>query len=188
MKDKDILKLKFGLATISLGLLLTGSKLLFDQWTSIHLSFWLFIGLVAYFGVYRTFKLLNNKNVQIIFHDFEMAGTITVAIVTALATIMLLIFYPLVALLFLGLTPITFFAFAGLKFITFDFENNKVDGLLVDRDSNLINMTVDIHADKNQIEIKTLDRDDILILKKERFSDKVWTQLIDNFKKIKVRT
>ncbi len=188
MKDKDILKLKFGLATISLGLLLTGSKLLFSQWTSIHLSFWLLIGLLTYFGVYRTFKLLKSKNVQIIFLDFEMAATITAAIITALATIMLLIFYPLIALLFFGLTLITFFAFAMLRFITFDFQNNKVDGLLVDRDSNLKNMTVDIHADNNLIEIKTLDRDDILILKKERFSDKVWTQLINNFKKIKVQT
>lgn len=187
MKDKDILKLKFGLATISLGLLLTGSKLLFDQWTSIHFSFWLFIGLLAYFGVYRTFKLLNSKKVQIIFHDFEMAGTITVAIVTTLATIMLFIFYPLIALLFFGLTLITFFAFAGLKFITFDFENNKVDGLLGDRDSNLKNMTVDIHADNSQIEIKTLDREDILILKKEKFPKNVSTNLIDNFQKIKVR-
>jgi len=113
-----------------------------------------------------------------------MAGTITVAIVTALATIMMLIFYPLIALLFFGLTLITFFAFAGLRFITFDFENNKIDGLWVDRDSNLKNMTVDILADNNQIEIKTLDRDDILILKKEKFSNKVWTQLVDNFKEI----
>lgn len=188
MKDKDILKLKFGLATISLGLLLIGSKLLFDQWTSIHLSFWLLIGLLAYFGVYRTFKLLNSKNAQIIFHDFELAGTITFAIVTALATIMLLTFYPVIALLFFGLTLVTFFTFVGIKIITFDFENSKIGGLWIDRASDLKSVTVDIHTDNNQIEIKTIGRDDILILKKEKFSDKVWTQLLDCFKKIKVQT
>jgi len=48
-------------------------------------------------------------------------------------------------------------------------------------------MTVDIHADNSQIEIKTLDREDILILKKEKFPKNVSTNLIDNFQKIKVR-
>jgi hypothetical protein len=188
MNDKNILKLKFGLATVSLILLLTGAKLLFDSWTSINWSFWFFIGLLAYFGVYRTFKLLISKNTQIIFNGFETAGTITFAVVISLATIMLLIFYPLIALLFFGLTLLTFSVFVGLKFITFDFNKNKMDGLFEDRDSNLTTMTVDIHSDNNQIEIKTLDRDDILILKREKFSDKVWTQLLDNFKQINVRT
>jgi len=187
MKDKDILKIKFALATVSLVLLLTGSKLLFDQWKLINWSFWLFIGLLAYFGVYRTFKSLSSKNTQIIFNDFEMAGTITFVIAIALATIMFLIFYPLIALLFFGLTLITLSVFVGLKFITFDFDKNKVYGLFEDRDSNLTNMKVDIHFENNQIEIKTIDRDDILFLKKEKFSDKVWTQLIDNFQKIKMR-
>ncbi len=109
MKDKDILKLKFGLATVSLILLLTGSKLLFDQWRSINFA----------------------------------------------------------------LTLKTFSAFVGLQFITFDFDKNKADGLFEDRDSNLTNMTVDIHSDNNQIEIKTLDRDEILFLKKEKFNDRV---------------
>jgi hypothetical protein len=116
-----------------------------------------------------------------------MAGTITFVIAIALATIMFLIFYPLIALLFFGLTLITLSVFVGLKFITFDFDKNKVYGLFEDRDSNLTNMKVDIHFENNQIEIKTIDRDDILFLKKEKFSDKVWTQLIDNFQKIKMR-
>ena len=188
MKDKDILKLKFGLATISLILLLTGSKLLVDHWTSINWSFWFLIGLLAYFAVYRTFRLLTNKNAQIIFYDFEAAGTVTYVVVIALATIMLLIFYPLISLFFFGLSLATLSVFGGLKFITFDFDKNKVDGLFENRDSSLIDMTVDIHPDNNQIEIRTLDSNDILFLKKEKYSNKVWTRLIENFQKIKVRT
>jgi hypothetical protein len=186
MNDKDILKLKFTLATVSLVFLLTGSKLLFDQWTSINWSFWFFIGLLAYFGVYRTFRLLTGKNIQIIFYDFEVAGTVTFLIVIALATIMFLIFYPLVSLFFFGLSLATLTIFAGLKFITFDFDKNKVDGLFENQESTL-NMTVDIHPDSNQIEIKTLDRDDTLFIKREKYSDKVWTRLVDNFQKIKVQ-
>jgi hypothetical protein len=187
MNDKDILKLKFGLATVSLIFLLIGSRLLFDQWTSINWSFWFFIGLIAYFGVYRTFRLLTSKNIQIIFYDFEVAGTMTYVVVIALATIMFLIFYPLISLFFFGLSLATLSIFGGLKFITFDFGKNKVDGLFESQESTL-KMTVDIHSDNNQIDIKTVDRDDILFIKREEYSDKVWTQLVDNFQKIKVRT
>jgi hypothetical protein len=186
MKDKDILKLKLGLATVSLIFLLTGSKLLFDQWTLINWSFWFFIGLLAYFGVYRTFRVLKGKNVQIIFHDFEVAGTVTFAVVIALATVMFLIFYPLISLFFFGLSLTTLSIFAGLKFITFDFDKNKVDGLFENEES-ILNMTVDIHPDNNQIEIKTMDRDNILFIKREKYSDRVWTRLVDNFEKIRVR-
>jgi hypothetical protein len=188
MSDKYILKLKLGLATASLTFLLICSKLLFDQWTSINWSFWLFIIAIAYGGVYRTLRLMYGKNTQVIFNDFEAAGTITYLVVITLATIMFLIFYPLLALLFLGLTLATLSVFGGLKFISFDFDNNKVDGLFVDRDSNLSNMTVHIHSDKNQIEIKTLDRDDILVLKKEKFNDNVWNKIVDNFQRINART
>lgn len=184
MEDKNILKLKFGLGAVSLILLVTGSKLLFAQWTSIHLSLWLLIGLIGYGTVYRTFKTLRSKNTQVIYNDFETAGTITYLVIISLTTIMLLIFYPLIALLFFGLSLATLSVFGGLKFISFDFDANKVDGLFVDRDTSLNKMTVDIHPDKNQIEIKTLDREDILLLKREKFNDKVWIKIIENFEKI----
>ena len=175
MKDKDILKLKLGLATVSLVFFVIGSKLLADEWTSINWTFWLLIGLLAYFGVYRTFRLLTSKNIQIIFSDFEIAGTVTFVVITALATTMLLIFYPLISLFFIGLSLATLSAFGGLKFITFDFDKNKIEGLFENRDTNFNNMTVDILADSHQIEIKTLDKDDTLLLKKEKYTDKVWT-------------
>jgi hypothetical protein len=188
MNDKNILRFKLGLATISILFLLTGAKLLFNQWTSIPISFWLLTGVITYGTVYRTFKSISNKNNQIIFHDFEIAGTVTFLVVIGLATIMVLIFYPLIALLFFGLGLMTLSVFGGLKFITFDFNKNIVDGLFENRDSNLSGMTVDVNFDKNQIEIRTPDRDDNLILKKEMYGDKVWTQLVDSFQKIKVRT
>ena len=188
MNDKNIIRFKLGLATISILFLLTGAKLLFNQWTSIPISFWLLTGAITYGTVYRTFKSIVNRNNKIIFHDFEIAGTVTFLVVIGLATIMVLIFYPLIALLFFGLGLMTLSVFGGLKFITFDFDKNFVDGLFENRDSNLSGVTVDINSDKNQIEIRTPDRDDNLILKKEMYGDKVWTQLVDSFQKIKVRT
>jgi hypothetical protein len=145
------------------------------------------IGLLAYFGVYRTFRLLIRRNIQIIFNDFEVAGTVTYVVVIALATIMFLIFYPLISLFFFGLSLATLSIFAGLKFITFDFDKNKVDGLFENQES-ILNMTVYIHPDSSQIEIKTVDRDYVLFIKREKYSYKVWTRLIDNFRKVKVRT
>jgi hypothetical protein len=112
---------------------------------------------------------------------------VTYVVVIALATIMFLIFYPLISLVFFGLSLATLSIFGGLKFITFDFDKNKVEGLFENEESTL-KMTVDIYLDSNQIEIKTVDRDDILLLKREKYSEKVWTRLIDNFQKIKVRT
>ena len=189
MKDKDILKLKFGLATVSLIFLLTGLRLLFGSWTSINLLFWLIIGLIIYFGVYPNYKSLRNKNAKIIFNGFDVMGIVTVVGIIALSTIMFLIFYPLISFLFIGLTLATLIVVAGLKFITFDFDKNTVAGLFDDdRDSDLKKMTIDIQSDKNQIEIKTQDRDDILVLREKNFNPKVWTQLIDNFQNIKVRT
>ena len=189
MKDKDILKIKFGLATVSLIFLLTGLRLLFGSWTSINLLFWLIIGLIIYFGVYPNYKSLRNKNAKIIFNGFDVMGIVTVVGIIALSTIMFLIFYPLISFLFIGLTLATLIVVAGLKFITFDFDKNTVVGLFDDdRDSDLKKMTIDIQSDKNQIEIKTQDRDDILVLREKNFNPKVWTQLIDNFQNIKVRT
>ena len=187
MSDKNILKLKLALATVSLAFFLTGSKLLFDNWTSIHWSFWVLIGLIAYVGVYRTLKSLYDKNIQTIFTGFEVAGTITFVVAFSLGTIMLLIFYHHISLLFIGLTLVTLSVFAGLKFITFDFNKNKVDGLF-EKQEIIQNMTVDIHPDNNQIEIKTADRQDVLFIKREKYNDKVWDFLIDNFQRIKVRT
>lgn len=186
MTDKGIIKLKLALVTVSLVFFITGSKLLFDEWTSIHLSFWVLIGLLAYGGVYRTFKGLHGKNIQTIFTGFELAGTITFVFASSFGTIMLLIFYRHISLLFIGLTLVTLSVFGGLKFITFDFNQNKVDGLFEKQEST-VNMTVDIHPGNNQIEIKTADRPDVLFIKREKYSDKVWTFLIDNFQRIKVR-
>lgn len=186
MSDKDILKLKFALVTISLGFFMTGSKLLFDEWTSIHWSFWVLIGLISYGGVYRTYRGLYGKNVQTIFTGFEVAGTITFVVAFSLGTIMLLIFYHHISLLFIGLTLVTLSVFGGLKFITFDFNKNKVDGLFEKQESTL-KMTIDIHPDNNQIEIKTADRQDVFFIKREKYNDKVWTFLIDNFQRIKSR-
>lgn len=188
MKDKDILKLKLGLATFSLLLLLTGSKLLFDEWKSIAWSFWLLMTLLAYFGVYRTLRLLLTRDTRVIFYGFETAGTITFAIGIGLATIMLFIFYPLISLLFFGLALLMLSVFIGLRFIVFDFSNNKVEGLSADRDTSLITMIVDINSENNEIEIKTTDRDDILVLKKEKFNNDVWTQLIENFQRVNTGT
>ena len=64
-------------------------------------------------------------------------------------------------------------------------DKNKIQGLCDQADTDIEKVTIDINQNNNQIEIKTVDKDDILILKKETYSDRVWTQLIDSFKKIK---
>jgi hypothetical protein len=188
MNDKDILKLKFGLLTVSLIFLLTGSRLLFGSWTSIHLLFWIIIASIIYFGVYATYRSMTRKNTQTIFNGFEVIGAVTIVGIIALTTIMFLIFYPLISFLFFGLTLATLVLVGGLKFITFDYNKNTVDGLFENGGSSLTSMTVDIHSDNTKIEIRTPDKDDILILKKEIYGDKVWTQLIENFQKINGRT
>lgn len=127
MKDKDLLKFKFVLASTSLIFLLIGSKLLFNEWESIHWSFWFWMGLIVYGYVYPTFKLINSKNTQIIFNGFEVAGTIAYVFIILLATIMFLIFYPHISLLFFGLTLMTLSIFRGLKFIASDFDKNSID-------------------------------------------------------------
>lgn len=181
MNDKEILKLKFGLAAISVMLLLTGSRLLFDGWTSIDWSFWFILGLIIYAGVYPIFKSLKRKDTQIVFNKFDFTSTIPLVGIIALGTIMLLIFYPLISFLLFGLGLATLSIVGGLKFIIFD--KGTVVGLFGNSDLNLKQITTDIQADK--IEIRTLDNEETLLLKRGKYSDRVWKALINNFTKIK---
>ncbi len=183
-----MLKLKFGLLTVSLIFLLTGSRLLFGSWTSIHLLFWILIALIIYFGLYSTYRSTRRKDSQIIFNRFDVIGTVTIVGIIFLATIMAFIFLPHISFLFFGLTLATLVVVGGLKFITFDLDKKIVYGLVENGDPILTSMTVDIHSGNTQIEIRTPDTDNILVIKKEMYNNNVWIQLVDNFQKIKVRT
>ena len=184
MKAADILKLKLGIAISSVAFLLIGSRLFFGQWVSIPISFWILIGVITYGCVYRTFNSMLGKNTRIVFHEFELAGTITFLVVIGLATIMFYILYPLIGLFFFGLSLMSLSVFAGLKFITFDFDKNVVEGLFGDKDSKMRDKIVSIHSDYNQIEIRSDDNTFNRVLKKEMYSGKVWTELIENFQRI----
>jgi hypothetical protein len=115
MTDRDILKLKLGFAIAAILFLLTGSKLLFDNWTSIPWIFWLLAAFIAYRGVYLTNRTLTDKK-EIVFKGFTTVETITWVAAITLATAMLFIFYPLVSLLFYGLTFISLFVYGGIQF------------------------------------------------------------------------
>ncbi|MTI39290.1 hypothetical protein [Fulvivirga lutimaris] len=116
MTDRNILKLKLGLAIAAIVFLLIGSKLLFSYWTSIHWTFWLLAFLVAYRGVYTTIRTLSDRNETIVYKGFATVETATWVLAIALATAMFFIFYPLISLIFYGLTFISLSIYSGLEF------------------------------------------------------------------------
>ena len=180
--DKNILKLKFGIAIISLLCMVTGSKLLFGSWSSIHLSFWILIGIFVYAIVHQLHKISSGRNSFKIFYYFDLAGTITYLLITALATIMVLIIYPVTALSLFGMFFVTLAIHGGLRFIFFDFTRNRVDGLSRDGYLSLTKLTFYIHPDNSQVEIKVPGMDNILILRKDRYCNQTWIRIINNFK------
>ena len=188
MKDKDIVKFKFGLATVSLILLLTGSGLLFDSWKTVFQKTWLFIGLIVYLGLFPSYKTLRTKNVQIILKGVEVMGTVTSVVMLALATIMTFIFLPHISILFFGLTLIIISVNFGVQLIVFDYDNNMVIGLFEEELKNINQLTVNIADDFSEIEINTLDLNEKRTLKRDSFNNKVWTRLMENFSKIKTGT
>ena len=188
MKDKDIVKFKFGLATVSLILLLTGSGLLFDSWKTVFQKTWLFIGLIVYLGLFPSYKTLRTKNVQIILKGVEVMGTVTSVVMLVLATIMTFIFLPHISILFFGLTLIIISVNFGVQLIVFDYDNNMVIGLFEEELKNINQLTVNIADDFSEIEINTLDLNEKRTLKRDSFNNKVWTRLMENFSKIKTGT
>ena len=189
MEKKDIHRLQLGLIIFSFLFLLTGTRLLYNSWTSIHIYFWLIFG-ISSIGLYRIYKTITNRNIHKLFIGFDIIHTVTIVGVISLMTIMYFIFYPVLALLFFGLFLATLGIASGLKFITFDMDNNKIKGLpdQADIDIDIEKITIEIDQNSNQIEIKTVDKNGIIILKKENYSGRVWSELIDNFHKIQIRT
>jgi hypothetical protein len=182
MKQEFILKLKLGIAVLSVIFFLAGAKLLFGNWASIHSIIWVFGAIMIYATAFPAFRALRSSGTIKIFYEFEVAGMITFAVATALATTMLLIFYSNISLIFLGMALLCIVIFAALRFITIDFKSRTVDGLL-GKQVSFDNLSVQFKSD-HVVEVGMLDPKRSILLRKEKFSTANWTLLIDSFKRI----